>query len=158
MQAEDRVLNGQVDAALKPLTEMKIKQPVVYDSLKARMLAEVKSAVTADPQVWALYQQKVEAARRTGNPAMLQHIESALLNLAVPVIRSKRAEFLKGAGVVIRQNNADRHAQLREVASHVAPGNTGVALKKSVVPASVRKPGESRDDYYERRMREAIPA
>ncbi len=156
MQTEDRVLNGQVDAALKPLTEMKVKQPVLYESVKEKMLAQVKAAVTADPQVWSLYQQKVEAARRTGNPAALQHIEQALLNLAIPIVRAKRAEILRGAGHVVRQNNTDRHAQLREVASHVAPGNTGVAPRKSVVPASPQKVGESKADYAERRMLEAL--
>ncbi len=155
-QAEERTLAGQVDAALKPLTEMKVKQPVVYESLKARMLAEVKTAIQADPQIWNLYQSKVEAARRSGNPVAIEQVSKELLNLAIPVIRGKRAEFLKGAGVVIRQNNADRHQQLREVASHVAPGNTGIAVKKSLVPASLQQKGENREDYRERRLREAM--
>lgn len=155
-QAEERTLAGQVDAALKPLTEMKIKQPVVYESLKARLLAEVKTAIQADPQIWNLYQAKVEAARRTGNPAAIEQVTKELLNLAIPVIRGKRAEVLRGAGVVIRQNNADRHQQLREVASHVAPGNTGIPAKQSLVPASLQQKGESRDDYRQRRMSEAL--
>lgn len=154
--AEAATLNGEIDKALKPLHEMRAKTPELYESLKERMAKQVHESLRSDPAIWGLYQAKVDAARKTGNPAAVEAVMKDFLALAVPAIRDKRGTFLKGAGVVIKQQNGDRHAQLRSIASHVAPSNNGAPPKRSVVPASVRRPGESNEDYRERRMLEAM--
>lgn len=154
--SEKATISSELDKALKPILEMKIKTPELYESLKDRMSAQVNAALRVDPEVWGLYQAKVEAARRTGNPAAIEKVIESFVALAIPVIRAKRGPFLKGAGVVIKQQSNDKHAQLRDIASHAAPSNTGVAVKRSVVPASAPKPGESREEYRERRLVEAM--
>ncbi len=154
--AEASALSSEVDRALTPLVKMKIETPEIYESLKDRMRAQVQSAMQSDGEVWQIYQAKVEQARRSGNPEAVKSIVKDYLSSAIPVIREKRASFLKGAGVVVRQNNTDRHAQLRSIASHTAPANNGAPVQRSVVPPSQPKQGESKADYQERRMREAM--
>lgn len=155
-QTESITLNGEIDKALKPLTEMRTKTPELYESLKERMAKQIKSAIESNTELWDLYQGKVNAARRSGSPATVEAVMKDYLGLVVPAIRERRNSFLKGAGVVIRQQNVDRHAQLRSVASNVAPSNTGAPPQRSVVPSSKPKPGESREDYRERRLMEAM--
>lgn len=155
-RSEVASLSSVIDQALRPLAEVRTKTPEIYESLKDRMIGQVKTAMRADPQLWNLYQAKVIAARKTGDPAAVESVMKDYLALAMPIIRDKRNPFLKGAGVVIRQQNGDRHAQLRSVASHVAPANNGAPPTRSVVPSSKPKPGEDRDTYRERRIREAM--
>ena len=155
-EAEAAILNGEIDKALKPLADMKAKTPVVYESIRERFAKEIAAAATSDPQTWAVYQARVEQVRRAGGSQ--EEVVQTLLPVLVSAIASKRPAFLKGAGVVVKQSSDDRHAQLRRIASNTVPSNTGVPVKKSVVPASARKPGESRDDYAQRRVVEAMLA
>lgn len=155
-QSETATLSSEIDKALKPLADMRSKTPEMYEALKERMAKQIRTAVQADPELWNLYQAKVELARRTGNPAAIEGVMKEYLGLAGPVIREKRGPFLKGAGVATRKQSDDRHAQLRSIASHTAPANNGAPVRKSIAPASSPKPGESKDDYMARRFAEAM--
>lgn len=154
--AEQQVLDGEIEKALKPLAAMKTATPEVYNSVKDRFVRQVEAALQSDPELWRLYQARVEQARRTGNPAVIEQVVKNYLNLAVPVIQAKRKPFLKGAGGVVQQQNDASHAQLRLTASKTAPGNSGEAVRQSVVPASKQQDGESAEEYRTRRFKEAM--
>ncbi len=154
--AQHQTLGSEIDKAFKQLSTMREKTPVVYDSLKERFANQVRQSLASDPEVWNLYLGRIEQARRTGDPAAMKQVVDHYRTLVVNRISSQRIPFLKQAGVAVRQQNSDAHAQLRRIASNTAPSNTGVPVKKSVVPASARKPGESNENYRERRIMEAM--
>lgn len=159
VDAENNAFSTELDKALKQLAPMKEKTPEIYAATRDRFAQQVRQALMQDQQVWGLYQQQVDQARRSGDPGIIGQVVQRFTNLVVPAIAARRAEFLKGAGVVLKQQNQDKHAQLRQIASHAAPSNSGAPAKRVGTQGNnLKLPGETREQYYERRMRQASVA
>ncbi len=150
--AKASALSSHIDKALTPMVKIKIETPEIYASLKDRLIRQVQAGMQEDP----VYLAKVDRARRAGNPEAIQGLVNEYIAAAIPVIRDRREPFLKGAGVVRRQQSDDRHAQLRSIAAQSAPANNGAPPQRSVVPNTQPKPGETKEAYRERRMLESM--
>ena len=105
--------------------------------------------------MWTLFETQSDDARETGDPAAIEGLVKAYLEMANPFIKTRRKAFLEEQGQVFTSASKDRHDTLRQIASNTGPSNTGAApVERSVMPSSGKRPDETQVDYYERRLRE----
>lgn len=130
-------LTAKADEALAPLKSQ--VSPEVYDAVRDRLLAEVRSQV---PRVGgSRYQQYTityERAVRSPSEQASAALKNLYVSMAMPVIQSLRTKYLKQAANPVAQS-AQVHATLARGASQVAPATASPAPAPSLqVPAGLR--------------------